>query len=222
MADGNCFGKVITDARELAGEILRRGVAALGILGQAALDDPPQRRRNLRIDRPDRLRLLVQDRRERVDRRPLLERPPARRHLVQDRAEARTGPTGNPPTPRSPAPATCSRPCPTIIPGSSPSRWADATPRRCPIPSYVSFARPKSRILTSPSFVTMTFSGFRSRCTIPASCAFEQPLRHLRRDRQELLDRQRATHEQLAQRLALHPLHGDVGDAVLPTRCRRP
>ena len=39
----------------------------------------------------------------------------------------------------------------------------------------VSFARPKSRILTNPSFDTMTFSGFRSRCTIPAACAFASP-----------------------------------------------
>ena len=30
-----------------------------------------------------------------------------------------------------------------------------------------SFARPKSRILTRPSAVTNTFSGFRSRCTMP-------------------------------------------------------
>src|SRR5438045_2885443 len=37
----------------------------------------------------------------------------------------------------------------------------------------VSFARPKSRILTSPSFVTKRFSGFRSRWTIPLSCAVD-------------------------------------------------
>src|SRR5262249_42287132 len=36
-------------------------------------------------------------------------------------------------------------------------------------------ASPKSRILTRPSFVTMTFSGFRSRWTIPASCARASP-----------------------------------------------
>ncbi len=40
----------------------------------------------------------------------------------------------------------------------------------------VSFARPKSRILMRPSFVTKTFSGFRSRCTIPFSCAAARPL----------------------------------------------
>ena len=33
--------------------------------------------------------------------------------------------------------------------------------------SEVSRARPKSRILTRPSWVTDRFSGFKSRCTIP-------------------------------------------------------
>ena len=32
-------------------------------------------------------------------------------------------------------------------------------------------ARPKSRIFSRPSAVRMTFSGFRSRCTMPAACA---------------------------------------------------
>ena len=39
----------------------------------------------------------------------------------------------------------------------------------------VSFARPKSRILTCPSPVTITFSGFKSRCTIPEACARARP-----------------------------------------------
>ena len=38
-----------------------------------------------------------------------------------------------------------------------------------------SFARPKSRIFTNPSFDTITFSGFRSRCMIPAVCALASP-----------------------------------------------
>jgi hypothetical protein len=41
--------------------------------------------------------------------------------------------------------------------------------------SFMSFARPKSRSLAPPSFDTITFSGFRSRCTIPAPCAFASP-----------------------------------------------
>ncbi len=39
----------------------------------------------------------------------------------------------------------------------------------------VSLARPKSRIFTNPSFDTMMFSGFRSRCTMPAECALARP-----------------------------------------------
>ena len=40
----------------------------------------------------------------------------------------------------------------------------------------VSFARPKSRIFTRPSLVTNRFSGFRSRWTMPLSCAAARPL----------------------------------------------
>src|SRR5271155_5272429 len=38
-----------------------------------------------------------------------------------------------------------------------------------------SLARPKSKTLTRPSRVINTFSGFRSRCTIPFSCAAASP-----------------------------------------------
>jgi len=37
------------------------------------------------------------------------------------------------------------------------------------------FTSPKSRIFAVPSPVTMTFSGFRSRCTNPAACAAARP-----------------------------------------------
>ena len=47
---------------------------------------------------------------------------------------------------------------------------ASAVPSAC-----VSLARPKSRILTRPSLVTKTFSGFRSRWTMPFSCAAARP-----------------------------------------------
>ena len=39
----------------------------------------------------------------------------------------------------------------------------------------VSLASPKSRILTKPSFDSIRFSGFKSRCTIPAECALASP-----------------------------------------------
>jgi hypothetical protein len=43
-----------------------------------------------------------------------------------------------------------------------------ASPR---LASRISFASPKSSTLTRPSFVTMTLAGFKSRCTMPFSCA---------------------------------------------------
>ena len=39
----------------------------------------------------------------------------------------------------------------------------------------LSFARPKSRIFTRPSFVMNTFSGFRSRWTMPLAWAAASP-----------------------------------------------
>ena len=36
----------------------------------------------------------------------------------------------------------------------------------------IAFAKPKSRTFTASSLVTFTFAGFRSRCTIPRSCAY--------------------------------------------------
>ena len=62
--------------------------------------------------------------------------------------------------------------------GRRPARWARAsrtTARRSPEPSARSLARPKSRIFTKPSPVTITFSGLRSRCTMPAACALARP-----------------------------------------------
>jgi hypothetical protein len=37
------------------------------------------------------------------------------------------------------------------------------------------FANPKSRIFTTPSGVIRMLAGFRSRCTIPFSCAASRP-----------------------------------------------
>jgi len=38
-------------------------------------------------------------------------------------------------------------------------------------PRSVNLARPKSKILTNPESVTMTFAGLRSRWMMPAACA---------------------------------------------------
>ena len=52
--------------------------------------------------------------------------------------------------------------------GSVPASVSPARP-------VISLARPKSRILTRPSVVTKTFSGFRSRWTMPLVCAAARP-----------------------------------------------
>ena len=61
------------------------------------------------------------------------------------------------------------------IPGSVPPETVRAAVAPDESSGCVSFARPKSRIFTKPSLVTITFSGLRSRCTIPAPCAFARP-----------------------------------------------
>jgi hypothetical protein len=79
-----------------------------------------------------------------------------------------------------------------------------------------SFANPKSRILMRPSFVTKTFSGFRSRWTIPFVCR-GQPVRDLH----SILDRfalgQRAAVQHRAQAFAFQKLGDQKRRAVVLT-----
>src|SRR6266542_5503185 len=79
----------------------------------------------------------------------------------------------------------------------------------------ITFARPKSRILTRPSRVTKTFSGLRSRCTIPFSWAAARPLRDLDRVFDGLPRRQRRAGQPLAQRLPVEQLGDRVHHGVL-------
>ena len=120
-------------------------------------------------------RLLAQDRGHRVGRRVAVERAPARQHLVEDRAEAEDVGARVHRLRRAPARATCSRrcraPCRRSVRRSTRRRVA----RRRRSSARVSFARPKSRIFTRPSCVTKMFSGFRSRWTMPLSCAAARP-----------------------------------------------
>ena len=81
-----------------------------------------------------------------------------------------------------------------------------------------SFARPKSRILTRPSFVTKTFSGFRSRWTMPFSCAAARPCGDLRwRSPRLRRGGKRPPASSRAQRLAFEQLLHDVRRAVVLT-----
>ena len=80
-------GHVVPEDLELAREVPRRRIALGGVLGQAALHEPAQGTGNPRLQLPDRLGLLVEDRGQRIDAGPALKRSPPRRHLVQDRSE---------------------------------------------------------------------------------------------------------------------------------------
>ena len=118
---------------------------------------------------------------------------------------------------RAPARATCSRRCRARCPRSVSGRaWASsAVSASSSGRSAVSLARPKSRILTRPSRVTKTFSGFRSRWTMPLSCAAARPLRDLAGVVDGLAMRQRRCADARAQRLALEQLRDDVRRALV-------
>ncbi len=78
---------VVAHALQVAREVLRRGVTLLRVLREATLHDPAERRRDPRREPRERLRLLTDDRGERLGGRPALERAAARGHLVEHRAE---------------------------------------------------------------------------------------------------------------------------------------
>ena len=120
---------MVANRREVAGQILGRRKAVLGIFGKATLDDPAKGRRNARVEHGDRLGLLADDRAS-ASRAQI--RDGRRAGLSPSRTEShrtRTGPIGNRPTPPTPARATCTRrsPRPSQAP-SPPRRSAPAPP----------------------------------------------------------------------------------------------
>ena len=136
-------------------------------------------------------------------------------HLVQDAAEARRCRCAHRPSRRRLARATCSRrfpgPSPPPLP---PPPWAPLSGRPRPARSPTR-ARPKSRILTSLAEVTKMLSGFRSRCTIPFSCAAASPSAIADADLDRFAPGQALVQQPLPERLPLEQLHGGVEDAVL-------
>ena len=78
----------------------------------------------------------------------------------------------------------------------------------------VSLARPKSRIFTSPSSVTMMLAGFRSRWTMPAAWARPSASAICAAKSSVLRDGQPLPSDQLAERPASHELHHDEVHAV--------
>ena len=79
----------------------------------------------------------------------------------------------------------------------------------------MTFARPKSRILTwnfpLGSQMTMKFCGLMSRWTMPAECAAIMPSRTVRDKLAKIVFGQRAAFDDILERLALEQLHDDVG-----------
>jgi hypothetical protein len=74
-------------------------------------------------------------------------------------------------------PRTCSGDMNPIVPTTCPASVGEgsvASPLSL-VSRVAAFARPKSSTFTRPSTVTITFSGFTSRCTIPFACAASSP-----------------------------------------------
>ena len=79
--------EVLAHAAQLAGEVECRGVALGRVLGQAPLDDPPRRGREAGGPGRQGVRLVLDDRGQRLDGALPLERRPPAHHLVEHRAE---------------------------------------------------------------------------------------------------------------------------------------
>ena len=77
----------LRDPLELVAQIACVLPSVLWILGEAGLDDAVERRRGHRLDRGDRRRVVLQDRRDQRGLTRARERLPPRRHLVEHRAE---------------------------------------------------------------------------------------------------------------------------------------
>ena len=138
----------------------------------------------------DRLRLLPDDGRHRLGRARPRERLLPRRHLVQDGAEGELVRTEVDRPAREPARATCRRPSPSRSRAPSSSRPSAPSSRRPDALRLASASRGRSRGSSRrPLGVTITFSGLRSRWTIPVSCASASAVGDLRAIRRSFFDR---------------------------------
>ena len=78
----------------------------------------------------------------------------------------------------------------------------------------VAFARPKSRTFTTPSGVILIFAGFRSRWTMPFSCAASSASAIWRAMASASVERHRPARDSIGQRLALDEFEDQRGHAV--------
>ena len=77
-----------------------------------------------------------------------------------------------------------------------------------------SFARPKSSTFTRPSLVTMTLAGFRSRWTMPFSCAAASASASSPAISMTRVDREAALRDEQVERLSFDELHREEVDAL--------
>ena len=161
---------------EVEREVARRVEPLLRVLLEAVPHDPLEARLN-------RLRSSPRDPAAPPAGSPTSSPPPS---PGGTRAGPKASRTGSRRTRRGPTagrralPFTCSGDMYPSVPITTPGSVPAAVGRFVcwpPAVSFcVSFARPKSRILTRPSLVRNRFSGFRSRWMIPFSCAAASPL----------------------------------------------
>ena len=119
-------------------------------------------------------RLLVQDRVIVSAGVSAAKRARAREHLVEHAAEREDVGAMSPPARRAPARATCSRPCRARCPASVVGAGVDRARRR-PRGWRPSLRQAEVEDLHAAVAVRKMFSGFRSRWTMPFSCAAARP-----------------------------------------------
>ena len=145
-------------------------------------------------------------------RRRARERRASRSTSRRAPSRTRTGRTGSRPAGRSPARATCSRTCRRRrLPASPPSRSGPAGPPRSRARGCRSWPGRSPGSSAKPSRVTITFSGFRSRWTIPASWARARASASWAARATVRRSGSGARIEELAQRPAVDELHDDEG-----------
>ena len=103
------IGELVADLFELSRELRGRVVALVGILREAALDRPAQRRRYAGVQSFERERLVLDDRRQRLDGRGAVEEAADASASRRRRGRRRTDRSGSRARGRPPARATCSR-----------------------------------------------------------------------------------------------------------------
>jgi hypothetical protein len=83
-----------------------------------------------------------------------------------------------------------------------------------PAAGSIALARPKSSTFTVPSPRTLMFAGFRSRVTIPCSCAASRASRDLLRDGQGFVARHGSAREAQRQIVTFDEFHHEGSHAL--------